>query len=52
MPKPANQSEYVVISDTNSKVLLSTNNWYEAVKLANLIRRGGGQVTIFKSTKG
>ena len=44
--------EYIVVSDHDSKVLKSTRNWSEAVRLANLIRRGGGSVTIFKSTKG
>ena len=44
--------EYLVISDKNSKVLLSTTNWYEAVKLAGKIRQAGGGCTIFKSTKG
>ena len=44
--------EYIVVADKTSKVLLSTNNWNEAKRYANLIRRGGGEVTIFKSTKG
>lgn len=44
--------EYIVVSDKNSKVLLSTENWYEAVKLANRIRHAGGGCTIFKATKG
>lgn len=46
------ETEYLVVSDRDSKILMSTTDWYEAVKLANLIRRGGGEVTIFKSTKG
>ena len=44
--------EYIVVSDTNSKVLLSTSDWSEAVRLANRCRASGGQVTIFKATKG
>lgn len=44
--------KYIVVSNHNSKVLKSTIYWSEAVRLANLIRRGGGSVTIFKSTKG
>ena len=48
----AGKPEYLVVSDKNSKILLCTQDWYAAVKLANLIRRGDGQVTIFKSTKG
>lgn len=43
--------EYLVVTDKTSKILLSTTNYYEAVKMANLIRRGGGEVTVFKSTK-
>lgn len=44
--------EYLVVTDKTSKILLSTRDWNEALRLANLIRRGGGEVTIFKSTKG
>jgi hypothetical protein len=44
--------EYIVVSDRNSKVLLSTTDWYEAVKFANKVRTAGGGVTIFRSTKG
>ncbi len=44
-------TEYLVVSDRDSKILLSTLDYYEAVRTANLIRRGGGEVTIFKSTK-
>ena len=47
-----NDIEYIVVSDLGSKVLKSTTDWCEAVRLANLIRRGGVSVTIFKSTKG
>lgn len=45
------KTEYLVVSDNNSKILLSTENYYTAVRTANLIRRGGGAVTIFKSLK-
>lgn len=44
--------EYLVVADKTSKVLLSTTDWNEAKRTANLIRRGGGEVTVFKSTKG
>jgi hypothetical protein len=44
-------TEYLVVSDRDSKILKSTTDYYEAVRLANLIRRGGGEVTIFKATK-
>jgi hypothetical protein len=45
-------TEYLVVSDKNSKILLSTTDWYEAVRLAAKIRHAGGGCTIFKSTKG
>ena len=44
--------EYIVVSDRNSKVLLSTEDWREAKKLAEQCRASGGEVTIFNSTKG
>lgn len=42
------EREYLVVSDTNSKVLLSTTNYYEARKLLNLLARAGGQASLFK----
>lgn len=50
--KEPDTKEYLVIADRNSKILLSTTEWSEAVKCANLCRRASGEVTIFKSTKG
>jgi hypothetical protein len=44
--------EYILVSDLTSKVLKSSENYQEIKNLATLIRNGGGQVTIFKSTKG
>jgi hypothetical protein len=44
--------EYIVVSDNTSEVLLSTQDWNEAVRVANLCRKAGGSVTIFKATKG
>ncbi len=49
---PEDATEYLVVGDANSAVLLSTTDWTEAVRTAGLVRRGGGFVTIFKSTKG
>lgn len=46
------EREYLVVTDKTSKILKSTTKYNEAVKLANLIRRGGGEVTIFKATRG
>lgn len=48
-----NDIEYiVVVADKTSKVLLSTTDWNQAVRYANRMRRAGGEVTIFKATKG
>ena len=44
--------EYLIVANKTSKVLKSTTDWNEAVRYANMIRRGGGEVTIFKATKG
>ena len=49
---PKHDTEYIVVADRTSKVLKSTTDWHEALRYANDIRRGGGEVTIFKSTKG
>lgn len=52
LPKTKAATEYLLVSDHDSKVLKAGPNYYELVRLANLIRRGGGSVTIFKSTNG
>lgn len=44
-------TEYMLVADLTSKVIKTSTNYIEIKKLANLIRRGGGQVTIFRSTK-
>lgn len=44
-------SEYLIVSDTNSKIILSTNDYKHAVKTLSMIRRAGGQVTLFKSLR-
>lgn len=43
---------YILVTDATSKVVMCSDDWNAVVKQANLIRRCGGQVTIFKSTKG
>lgn len=43
--------EYLVVTDKDSKIVLSTSNYYEAKRFANTARRCGGEVTIFVSTK-
>lgn len=44
-------TEYLLVSDKDSKILKS-GTYRELKLLAGLIRRGGGEVTIFKPTKG
>lgn len=44
-------TEYLLVSDTTSLVLQSSTDRFELVKMANLIRKAGGEVTIFKETK-
>lgn len=43
---------YIIVTDKTSIVVLCTDDWNEAVRTANLIRKCGGEVTIFKQTKG
>lgn len=50
--KPAEEHvEYLVVSDKNSEVILSSEDLGECRKLANKIRKCGGEVTLFKSIK-
>jgi hypothetical protein len=44
-------AEYIVVSDTNSKVLMSSEKHNECKKFANRVRDAGGQCTVFKSTR-
>lgn len=56
---PETDPEYILVSDTTSEVVFSSggqtppsvNPLAETIKLANLIRKSGGSVTIFKATK-
>ena len=41
--------EYLLVSDRDSKVLKSSTDYNEILKLANLIRKADGEVTIFRS---
>lgn len=43
--------EYIVVTDRDSKVVLS-GTYAECVRFANNVRKCGGEVTIFKATKG
>ena len=50
-PKP-NQHEYILVSDKTSEVLKSDSDYVVIKKLAGIIRKAGGEVTIFKAIKG
>jgi hypothetical protein len=49
--KTKDQTEYILVTDLTSKVLKSSTDYNTILKQANLIRKAGGQVTIFKSLK-
>ena len=52
-------AEYILVSDQDSQVVFASdwqttppkNPLAETIKLANLIRKAGGSVTVFKATK-
>lgn len=44
-------TEYLVVSDMNGAILMSSEDRYACLKFANKVRKAGGAVTIFKSTK-
>lgn len=43
--------EYIIVADINSLVIDSSESLYDAIKLADKIRKAGGAVTVFKATK-
>lgn len=48
------QSEYILVADKTSEIIMSCLGWKNATELrktASLIRKAGGEVTIFKATK-
>lgn len=49
-PEP-DKTEYLVVSDKTSEVILSSEDLGECRKLANKVRKCGGEVTLFKSIK-
>lgn len=54
--KPGEESspsltEYLVVSDKNSKIVLSTTDFAQIRQTVSLVRKAGGEVTVFKSTK-
>jgi hypothetical protein len=52
LPADEEGTEYLLVTDQTSEVMLSTQDWQQVRKLAGVIRRAGGEVTIFKSTRG
>lgn len=48
------ESEYILVADKTSEILSSCLGWKNAGemrKTASIIRKAGGEVTIFKATK-
>lgn len=45
-------AEYIIVSDTNSKVLRSFDNYKEANTFIAMLKQCGAQVTMFKSLQG
>lgn len=43
--------EYIVVTNKDSKVVLS-GSYVECKRFANAVRRCGGEVTVFRATKG
>lgn len=50
--KPKNENDYILVGDKNSQVLATETDYVAIKKLATIIRKGGGEVTIFKAIKG
>ena len=48
----ASTIEYLLVSDKANKIIKSSLDYNEIVKMANLIRGAGGEVTIFRSLTG
>lgn len=48
---PTVPTHYLIISDVENKIIMQTTDYKDAVRMANLIRSAGGQVTLFKSLK-
>ncbi len=46
------EHEYLLVSDKTSEVLKSDSDYMVIKKLAGIIRKAGGEVTIFKAIKG
>lgn len=49
--KPEPYIEWIAVSDINSEVLMSSTDRYEVIKFVNKVRKAGGEVTVFRSTK-
>lgn len=47
--REAAAKEYLLVTDKTSEVLMTSPDRHEVQKLANKIRRAGGEVTIFKA---
>lgn len=49
--KPDPFVEWIAVSDKNSEVLMSSTDRFQVVKFVNKVRKAGGEVTVFRSTK-
>ncbi len=49
--KPSSPTEYLIVADKTSKIVLSTTDFAEVRKEVSFIRKAGGEVTVFKATK-
>ncbi len=45
----ARPDEFILVTDKTSEVVLSSRDFDECRKLASIVRKCGGEVTIFKS---
>lgn len=50
--EPAPPADYIVTDKLGKKILKGPSSYVDCLAYAGVIRRGGGKVTIFRSTKG
>jgi hypothetical protein len=50
LPTETKEREYLLVTDKSSEVIISDADYNKVLKMANIIRKAGGEVTIFKST--
>ena len=50
-PTSKTVTEYILVADRTSKVVYSSTSLAQIKSYALFVRKGGGEVTVFKSTK-